>query len=355
MYRSRLMRRRAARPETGQPRDLTVSLWLPVMLLVVLLAGGCVSAPEPVPPTLVPTVEPTSATLPLIASGRAGETPSAAERGPVDLTRLPRWARGDVVNLLAMGVDRRGDEPPRSDTLLLATIDIASRRASVVSIPRDLLVDIPGLGKERINAAFSAGEQERPGGGALFARQVIEQNFEVRVSHWAVVDFQCFRTAIDAIGGMYVDVPVGIVDSEYPDESYGTMEVTFEPGFQWMDGERALQYARTRHGDSDFGRIRRQQLVLSALRTQLITLQRLPVLPSVMDGCRGFSSDLPLIDLMALAFTARSIPEENIQLTAIDERFARPSTLPGGASVLTADWNAVRQLVRSTLPAMRRG
>jgi LCP family protein required for cell wall assembly len=236
--------------------------------------------------------------------------------------------------------------------MLLATIDIGNRSAAVVSIPRDLLVDIPGLGRERINAAFSAGEQERPGGGVVLARQVVEQNFRVRVPHWAVVDFQCFRTAIDAIGGMYLDVPSAILDREYPDESYGTVEVAFEPGFQWMDGERALQYARTRHGDSDFGRMRRQQLVLSALRTQLITLQRLPVLPSVIDGCRGFSSDLPLIDLMALAFTARSIPEENIQLTAIDERLARPSILPNGASVLTADWNEIRALVRSTLPAM---
>jgi LCP family protein required for cell wall assembly len=293
--------------------------------------------------------------LPLIPSGRAGETPGAAPQAPVDLSRLPRWSRGDVVSLMALGIDRRGDEPPRSDTMLLATIDMANRRASVVSIPRDLLVDIPGLGRERINAAFSTGEQERPGGGAVLARQVVEQNFQVRVPHWAVVDFQCFRTAIDAIGGMYLDVPSGILDREFPDENYGTMEVVFEPGFQWLDGERALQYARTRHADSDFARMRRQQLVLSALRTQLITLQRLPALPAVMDGCRGFSSDLPLIDLIALAFTARSIPEENIQLSAIDERMTRPSVLPGGASVLAADWNAVRALVRSTLPDMTRG
>jgi len=259
-----------------------------------------------------------------------------------------------VVSLLALGVDRRGSEVARSDTMLLATIDVAKKQISAVSIPRDLLVDIPGQGQERINAAFSFGEQERPGGGPARVKQVVEQNLHVTVPHWAVVDFQCFRTAIDAVGGIYVDVPTRIVDREYPDENYGIMQITFEPGFQWLDGERALEYARTRHADSDFGRMRRQQVVLSALRTQLITLQRLPVLPSVLDGCRGFASDLPLIDLVALAFTARSIPESNIHLTIIDEQMTRPTMLPNGAEVLSPDWTAIRPLVRTALPAMAR-
>ena len=325
-----------------------------IALFLLATTTGCTPPPAPQAPSPLPTLEPTPATLPSIASGRAGDEPSTPPQAPTDLSRLPRWSRGDVVSMMALGIDRRENEAPRSDTMLLATIDVANRRASVVSIPRDLLVDIPGLGKERINAAFSTGEQERPGGGPARARQVVEQNFRVSVPHWAVVDFQCFRTAVDAIGGMYVDVPTGIVDQEYPDDGYGTMDVIFEPGFQWMDGERALQYARTRHADSDFGRMRRQQLVLSALRTQLITLQRLPVLPSVLDGCSGFSSDLPLIDLITLAFTARSIPEENIQVTAIDERVTRTSVLPSGASVLTPDWSAIHPLIRSALPAMSR-
>jgi polyisoprenyl-teichoic acid--peptidoglycan teichoic acid transferase len=325
------------------------------LVFITTIVSACAPQQSPEPPSPVPTLEPTAATLPSIASGRAPDGNNSSQTAPLDLSPLPRWSRGDVVSFLALGVDRRGDEPPRSDTMLLATVDVASQKASAVSIPRDLLVDIPGLGQERINAAFSAGEQERSGGGVARARQVVEQNFHVSVPHWAVVDFHCFRTAVDAVGGMYLDVPTRIVDPEYPDESYGTMEVAFEPGFQWMDGERALQYARTRHADSDFGRMRRQQLVLTALRTQLVTLQRLPVLPSVLDGCRGFSSDLPLIDLITLAFTARSIPEDSIQLTVIDERLTRPSILPGGAEVLTPNWNAIRSTVRAALPAMARG
>jgi polyisoprenyl-teichoic acid--peptidoglycan teichoic acid transferase len=325
------------------------------LLLLVCLEAACTPTPSSNPPTMVPTAEPTLATLPSIASGRAADATSIPSQSPLDLSRLPRWSRGDVVSLLVLGIDRRANEPPRSDTILLTTIDVARKQASVVSVPRDLLVDIPGHGQERINAAFSFGEQERAGGGPARVRDVIEQNLLVSPPHWAVVDFECFRSAVDAIGGLYIDVPSPIVDTEYPDETYGTMEVAFDPGFQWMSGERALQYARTRHADSDFGRMRRQQAVLSALRSQLITLQRLPVLPSVLDGCHGFSSDLPLIDLVALAFTARSIPESSIHLTVIDEQMTRPTMLSTGAEVLVPDWQAIRPLLRTALPAMARG
>jgi polyisoprenyl-teichoic acid--peptidoglycan teichoic acid transferase len=328
---------------------------LAALLLLVCIETACTPAPSSNPPTIVPTAEPTPATLPSVASGRAPDATSIPSQSPLDLVRLPRWSRGDVVSLLVLGIDRRGNEPPRSDTILLTTIDVARKQASVVSVPRDLLVDIPGHGQERINAAFSFGEQERSGAGPARVRDVIEQNLHLSAPHWAVVDFQCFRAAVDAVGGLYIDVPTGIVDNEYPDESFGTLQVVFDPGFQWLDGERALQYARTRHADSDFGRMRRQQAVLSALRSQLITLQRLPLLPSVVDGCHGFSSDLPLIDLVALAFTARSIPESSIHLTIIDEQMTRPAMLATGAEVLVPDWQAIRPLLRTALPAMAKG
>ncbi|MFN0073291.1 MAG: LCP family protein [Chloroflexota bacterium] len=323
---------------------------LAIILTLSVFSSAC-APPAPAVPTPLATAEPTSATLPFVASGRAGPDPEATPRAPIDLTRLPRWSRGDVVSLMALGIDRRGSEIPRSDTIILATIDMAAREARAISIPRDLLVDIPGLGPERINAAFAMGERERPGNGPQHARQAVERNFQIRIPHWIVIDFQCFRTAVDAIGGMFLDIPSGIIDESYPDESYGTMMVAFDPGFQWLNGERALQYARTRHGDSDFGRMRRQQQVLSALRTQLITIQHLPVLPSVLDGCRGFSSDLPLIDLVNLAFSARTIPESSIKLTVIDERMARPSVSPSGASVLIPSWEIIRPLVREAMPA----
>ena len=88
-------------------------------------------------------------------------------------------------------------------------------------------------------------------------QQTIEKNFGIQVDHFGLLDFQCFRTAVDAVGGVTVNVPRAIVDPSYPTEDYGTKLVKFDVGIQKMDGERALQYARTRSADSDFHRIQR--------------------------------------------------------------------------------------------------
>src|ERR1051325_5258291 len=103
------------------------------LLALVTLLMACAPSTAAAPPTMVPTPEPTSATLPLIASGRAPDDSSAPSQAPIDLSRLPRWSRGDVVSLLALGIDRRANEVARSDTILLATIDVAKKQISAVS------------------------------------------------------------------------------------------------------------------------------------------------------------------------------------------------------------------------------
>ena len=107
-------------------------------------------------------------------------------------------------------------------------------------------------------------------------QRTIEKNFGITVDHFGLVDFQCFRTAVDSVGGVTVNVPRAIVDPKYPTEDYGTKIVTFEPGLQLMDGERALEYARTRSADNDFQRIQRQQLIIAAMRDQILQLRTFP-------------------------------------------------------------------------------
>jgi len=319
------------------------------MLLLAMMVACTPEAPAPTTaaPTLAPAPPTRSTAQPIIPTGIPLPTPAPRSALPV----LPRWSRGDVVTLLALGVDRREEEIPRSDTIMIATIDLRGKKADVVSIPRDLLIDIPGFGQDRINAAFSYGEQEKAGSGPVRAKAAIERNFQMSIPHWAVVDFQCFRNAVDAVGGVYVDVPQAIEDNAYPDDGYGYLQLNFDPGFQWMGGDRALQYSRTRHDDSDFGRMRRQQQVLTSLREQLLLLQNLTALPSVLDGCRGMASDLPATELIGLAFAARSIPEANIHLRVIDERMTRPATTASGAAVLVPNWDAIRPMVRETMPS----
>ena len=187
------------------------------------------------------------------------------------------------MNVLLLGVDSRPDHPEegiRSDSLLLLRIDPVGGWANLLAIPRDSLVDVPGSGALKINAAFSHGydeaverygdESEPMAGGAGLAAETVEHFLQLRdlgtrVDYIATINFDGFAGMIDALGGIEVDVPRTIVDDEYPTPDFGTMRVEFQAGRQTLNGERALQYVRTRHADSDFGRAERQQQVVSAM------------------------------------------------------------------------------------------
>jgi polyisoprenyl-teichoic acid--peptidoglycan teichoic acid transferase len=161
------------------------------------------------------------------------------------------------------------------------------------------------------------------------------------------VDFQCFRTAVDAVGGVTIDVPRAIVDTQYPTDDYGTKTIRFDTGSQKMDGERALEYARTRHADSDFQRNQRQQLILAALRDQVLQLRTLPALPTILSGCRNMHSDLGWRDYVDLASSLRNLDRAPVTFGAIDEKMVVDTTLSTGAAVLVPRWEPIRALFAS--------
>jgi LCP family protein required for cell wall assembly len=266
---------------------------------------------------------------------------------------FPRWTREESTTFLLLGIDRRPDEQLyRTDTVVLLNVDLRTRRGTVLSIPRDLVVNIPGYYRDRINSVYALGEVEkRAGGGIGLLRETVERNFGVRVDHWAAVDFSCFRGAVDAVDGVYLTVPERIYDPYYPTDDYGYKLVVFEPGRQWLSGERALEYVRTRYGDTDFGRMRRQQQVLAALKEQALQVRSLGALPRVSGACSGMSSDLSLLDLVALGAQAREIRQSDIALRVIDERLAVPYMAPSGAWVLLPRWDEIRSMVRSAMPS----
>ncbi len=183
--------------------------------------------------------------------------------------------------VLLLGVDRRPnpEEGVRSDTLILVRVDPQARTASMLSIPRDSVAPIPHLGWAKINAAYGYGyanaaalygaaTDPSAAGGAL-AAEAVEQFLGVSVDYIAQVDFRGFEQLIDTVGGVLIDVPVPILDAEYPTENYGVERVYIAAGLQTLDGRTALIYVRTRHGSSDFERSRRQQQVLRALLDQV--------------------------------------------------------------------------------------
>jgi LCP family protein required for cell wall assembly len=251
------------------------------------------------------------------------------------------WDGSDRVNILLLGIDRRPGEAfiSRTDSMMIISSDPATDTASVLSVPRDLYVDIPGYGQDRINTALVYGAR---GGdyldGAALAMQTVSSNLNIPVHHYALVDFGAFVRIVDILEGIDVEVPYAIDDPLYPDMDYGYDPLFIPAGTQHFDGQLALKYARTRHADSDFNRAYRQQQVLFAARDKALSLGlgelllRAPSLyREVEDGIR---TDLTLEQLLRLAKTMGDIPAAGIQSAVLDQDFVTSYRTPGGASVL---------------------
>ena len=158
------------------------------------------------------------------------------------------------MNIVLLGSDKRASiaSGGRSDTIILVHIDSKNNYLSMLSIPRDLRVMIPGHGMNKINTAY------RFGGPALVIR-TIQSVFGVKLDHYMEVDFQAFEQITNSLGGVYVDV----------DRDYNDGAIVFDPGYQLLDGSNALRYVRTRHDTNfDFGRMERQQRFINAVREQ---------------------------------------------------------------------------------------
>jgi LCP family protein required for cell wall assembly len=268
----------------------------------------------------------------------SGATPNPDLAAPtLDLGGLTAWDGTDRVTVLLLGADtrpsERGVSRPRTDSMMLLTIDPTTNTAGVLSIPRDLYVDIPGYGLYRVNTAYFLG------GGEL-AEQTVEYNLGVYVDYYVLVEFDAFVTLIDEIGGIDVDVPYEIYDPTYPDQSYGYDPFYIDAGPHHMDGETALRYARTRYTPgSDFDRAGRQQDVLFAIRERALSaemlptlVQRAPVIYATISG--SIETDMTLDDMARLALRVQDIPRESIRTGVIDSTYTSFYTAPNGAAVL---------------------
>jgi polyisoprenyl-teichoic acid--peptidoglycan teichoic acid transferase len=281
-----------------------------------------------------------------IAVVNAEGTP-VLEDAPAEVAEIPEWDGEDRVTLLLLGVDKRPGDYSRSDTMILVNIDPKTKTASMLSIPRDLKVFIPGYGVDKINAAYAIGEKnqdEIEGGGAGLTMRTISANFGITINYFASVDFQGFVKIVDTLGGVTLDVPYPIKDDAYPASGNNYMRIYFPAGWQHMNGERALQYARTRHSDSDGHRSVRQQQVLLGLREQAVSLD---LLPKANDLLREFSdsfrTSLSLTQVLQLARLGSEISADNINQYSLDSAlYADDST---GTYYLVPDWDMVSDIL----------
>jgi LCP family protein required for cell wall assembly len=158
----------------------------------------------------------------------------------------------------------------RTDSIMLMNISARKNDITILSIPRDVFIEVPGYAEaQRINTINVLGEMEAEGYGPTLVEASFDESFGVEVDHYVRLDFNAFVDLVDAVGGIDIDVSREIIDYEYPTADGGVITVHFMPGEQHMDGERALQYARTRHADDDYRRAERQQQVLDALVRKL--------------------------------------------------------------------------------------
>ncbi len=281
---------------------------------------------------------------------RALPTPDSSEPPPA-LLQQP-------FTILVIGVDVREDaekEGVRSDTLIVARVDPQEKWVSMLSIPRDTVVDIPSdkCATQKINAAYSCGyanpdlyEQvnDPRDSGAALAADTVEDYLGITIDHTMQVDFNGFQQLVDALGGVTVDVPRAILDPEYPTENNGYMRLYYPAGLQRMNGEQALRYARTRHVDNDFGRAQRQQQVVQAgideLKRQDL-LQLVETAPKLLDALSdSVRTTLPIDNLATLRGLAEFAQELNSD--RVRRLVLQPETLPDGSSTLLSDYNNLR-------------
>lgn len=268
----------------------------------------------------------------------------------------PSWDGASRINILFIGLDARDvgqSGPPRSDTMMLVTIDPISKTAGMLSIPRDMWVNIPGYGYSRINTAYASGEGDHlPGGGPGLAMKTVSQFLGVPVDYYLQVDFNVFVDMMDWVGCIYVNpTEKMILDPIGP----GMDKVVLTPGGtrELCQGWKVLAYARDRHtSGGDFDRAKRQQEVVLAIKDKVFDPEVFPTLISqapqmYSELSYGIHTNMSFDDALKLAMLAKDIDYESIKSGVIDTTMVTfDSVILGGepASIMKPIADKVRIL-----------
>ena len=184
-------------------------------------------------------------------------------------------ASGKVTNYLVLGVDTRGEEKSRTDTMMLVSWNRDTDKLKLVSFMRDIYAEIPGHTSYKLNTAYYLG-------GAQLAKDTISSMFDVPIHHYALLDFKNFESIIDILA------PNGVAIDVEKDMSQN-IGVTLTQGEHNLNGQELLGYARFRmDGEGDFGRVRRQQQVIEAVKNQALSVTSIPKLPKLVGAVQGY-------------------------------------------------------------------
>lgn len=252
----------------------------------------------------------------------------------------PEWTGTERVNILLLGGDARGaskNEAPRSDTIMVASVDPQSKQAQLFSIMRDTYTEIPGHYKTRVNAALALG-------GPKLAMETVGNLLGIDIQYYVFVDFQGFIDLIDAIGGVEFEVEK---DMYYYDPTDPEYAINLKKGLQVLDGDKALQYVRFRYDRmGDYTRTERQRELLSAVANKIITMESLFTLPSTLNKIKDdVTTNIPADKMLSLARLAYESSKNGIATEQLPPMKLLSEQEIDGAEVIVVDVKALQQYV----------
>ena len=278
----------------------------------------------------------------------AEATPAVATMQPI-LETQEAWDGKSRVNLLIMGLDSRDLEAtaPRTDSMILFTMDPVNLTAGMISIPRDLWVKIHGADYGKINTAYSIGEAYKlPGGGPALAAKTVEDLLGVPIQYYAQLDFEAFIKFIDHIEGVKINIPERIQL-----DVVGTkLSMWVDPGVVTLPGQWALAYVRARGtAGGDFDRAARQQQVILAIRDRVLDFNMMPTLIAksgeiYADLSSGIRTNLAPDEVIKLGLKVLDIPRESIKQAVIDGKYVNFGRSPDGLEILRPIPDKIREL-----------
>ncbi len=300
---------------------------------------------QPIPPTdvITPTNTPTPTETPLPTTT---PTPTITPTFTPTLTPTEFTLEGyetieapeGQINILLLGADRRpGQNQFRTDTIILITINSKKGNVNVTSFPRDLYIDIPGRGLDRINTAYFYGK-------IPLVKQTFKSYFGINIDHYVLVNFKNFKVIVDQMGSLDVKVEKSV--SDYKAGKY----VTVPKGKVVMDADDALWYVRSRKSTNDFERNRRQQEVLEAILRKLLSLETLSKAPAYFQFYKkNVETDLELLDVLKwVPFAVRFMNNPQLNQLYIKPTHVYNSITAGGAMVLVPYKDKVMNVIRSS-------
>ena len=219
----------------------------------------------------------------------------STSQGNVNGDKTDGKPKTGTTNFLLMGSDARGDEASRADVIMVISADFDTKKISVISIPRDTRVNLPEVGLTKINHANSLGEAE--GGvheGTVATAQAVSDLLSIDINYYAKIDFEGFKSLVDALGGVDVDLPYDVNDD--------VQQIYLTEGTHHLNGDEALRLARARFGlpNGDLDRQRNQYLIMTALGEEALDKDNISKLPNLIKVGKEQLQDTNIKDSEAL-------------------------------------------------------